>query len=138
MTAFDTDILSDLIGGRPAVVTRAAGIPEADRGVPVTAAVETLRGWMAAIRRAEAGQGRIRLEVAYGEFSRTLTGLTKFQVIPYTAAADFLYQSWRKTIRIGANDLRIGAICVAHSITLVTRNARDFNQVPGLKLDVWP
>jgi predicted nucleic acid-binding protein len=33
--------------------------------------------------------------------------------------------------------LRIAAICVAHSATLISRNRRDFDQVPGLMVEYW-
>jgi predicted nucleic acid-binding protein len=33
--------------------------------------------------------------------------------------------------------LRIAAICVVNSATLVTRNRRDFEHMPGLAVDFW-
>ena len=38
---------------------------------------------------------------------------------------------------IGANDLLIAATALAHDVTLVTHNTREFSQVPGLRLEDW-
>ena len=35
---------------------------------------------------------------------------------------------------IGANDLWIGATGLAHALPVVTRNARDFERIPGLEV----
>lgn len=40
-------------------------------------------------------------------------------------------------IAFDADDLRIAAICVSHATKLVTRNLRDFAQVPDLAFEVW-
>jgi len=38
---------------------------------------------------------------------------------------------------IGPNDLMIAAIALAHNLTLVTHNTREFSRVTGLRLDDW-
>ena len=38
---------------------------------------------------------------------------------------------------IGANDLLIAATALAHHLTLITHNTREFERVPGLKLEDW-
>ena len=43
----------------------------------------------------------------------------------------------RGRIRIGTYDLRIAAIVLTNEGVLVTGNARDFSQVPGLKFEDW-
>jgi len=39
--------------------------------------------------------------------------------------------------KVGRADLLIAAIALAHRATLVTRNVRDFQQIPGLILENW-
>jgi predicted nucleic acid-binding protein len=38
---------------------------------------------------------------------------------------------------IGKHDLWLAAACIAHWLTMVTANTRDFARVPGLELEVW-
>lgn len=38
---------------------------------------------------------------------------------------------------IGPNDLLIAAIAVAHGLTLVTANEKEFGRVPGLQIENW-
>ncbi|MEB3338495.1 MAG: type II toxin-antitoxin system VapC family toxin [Leptolyngbyaceae bacterium] len=38
---------------------------------------------------------------------------------------------------IGAYDLQIAAISLAHNLTLVTHNTREFERIPGLRLEDW-
>jgi len=38
---------------------------------------------------------------------------------------------------IGPNDMIIAATAVAHGLTLVTHNTREFSRVPGLALEDW-
>ncbi len=40
-------------------------------------------------------------------------------------------------IPIGAYDLQIAAIALAHNITLVTHNIREFERVNGLQIEDW-
>jgi tRNA(fMet)-specific endonuclease VapC len=138
MTAYDTDVLTELVLGNPVYLARAAAIPRADQVVPVVAAGESIRGWLAAVRTAEAGKGRMSLEHAWRMFARSLDELSQLRLLPYTEQADDLFHQWRAAkVRVGSNDLRIAAIAVAHRARLATRNRKDFEQVPGLDLDVW-
>ena len=38
---------------------------------------------------------------------------------------------------IGPHDLWLAATCVAHGLTMVTANVREFERVPGLEVEVW-
>ena len=38
---------------------------------------------------------------------------------------------------IGPHDLWLAAACVAHGLTLVTGNVREFERVPGLAVESW-
>jgi tRNA(fMet)-specific endonuclease VapC len=138
MIGLDTDILTELFAGNSAYQQRVAAIASNQRGVPVVAAAEVLRGWLSAIRQAEGGKGRRSLDQAYQRFQLSLELLAPFQLLPYTAAAHSRFQQWKSAkLRVGTNDMRIAAICLDHGATLITRNARDYKQIPGLTLDIW-
>ena len=40
-------------------------------------------------------------------------------------------------IKIGTMDLRIASIVLANAAALISRNRRDFQQVPGLQVEDW-
>lgn len=138
MTAFDTDVLTDIAKRVPQVLTRAAAVPPDQRFVPVVVAEEVLRGQLASVRAAQSGGGRVTFERAYAYLEETLRALKDAQLLSYTNTADALFIAWRAArLKVGVQDLRIAAICIAHGAKLVTRNARDYARVPGLNLEVW-
>ncbi len=52
-------------------------------------------------------------------------------------AADLFRQFRQKGIRIGTQDLRIASIAIVHSSIVITRNRKDFEQVPDLTIEDW-
>ena len=138
MKAFDTDILSLVLRGDPACIFKAATIPEAEQGVPIVTAEEVLRGRLDAIRRAQAGKSNLSVDEAYRRLERTILDLDELTLLSHSPQAEALVQLWRKQkIKVGISDLRIAAICIVHSATLISRNRRDFDQVPGLIVEYW-
>lgn len=62
----------------------------------------------------------------------------KWHVLPFDRAASERYANLRnRRIRIGSMDLRIAAIAIAHGGTLLSRNLRDFDQIPELRVEDW-
>ena len=53
------------------------------------------------------------------------------------AAAHFRGFESRLVQKIGARDSRIAAIVLCHGCLLLTANLRDFEQVPGLRVEGW-
>ncbi len=138
MIAFDADVLTEILAGNVVLAARAANTPPHEQAVPIIVIEEILRGRLNSIRQAESGKARLTVSRAYELFEQTLDALRQVLALPYTSAADKLYQQWRKEkVRGGTHDLRIAAICVVQRATLVTRNRRDFDGVPGLSLEVW-
>jgi tRNA(fMet)-specific endonuclease VapC len=68
--------------------------------------------------------------------------LRLFQSLPFDDDAAEYYSSIRaelatKGTPIGPNDLMIAAIALAHRLTLVTHNTREFSRIDGLQLEDW-
>jgi len=138
MKAFDTDILTEILDGNPAYAERIAQVPVAEQVVPIVAIEEIIRGRLNMIRKAEAGKGRISIEGAYQLFEQTIADCRELKALPFTQQADTLFKQWRKKkIKGATHDLRIAASCVVSSATLITRNRRDFQSIPGLMVEFW-
>jgi tRNA(fMet)-specific endonuclease VapC len=65
-----------------------------------------------------------------------------FRSLPFDDAAAEEYGRIRAALAaqgtpIGPNDLMIAAIAVTNSLTLVTRNTKEFKRVSGLRLEDW-
>lgn len=138
MIAFDTDVLTEILVGNAAFVARATAIPMREQAVPVIVIEEIMRGRLNVIRQAEAGRTDASITRAYELFEETFRDFRRLHILSHTPQAEALYQQWRQEgIRIATHDLRIAALCVAHAATLISRNRRDFERVPGLMVEFW-
>lgn len=68
----------------------------------------------------------------------TLNDLNSLNILNFNQEAYTRYAELRsQRIRIGTQDLRIAAIVLSVNGILVTRNQRDFAQVPRLIFEDW-
>ena len=131
----DTDHVSLLQRGHPQVVANLARIELANRAVTVVTVAEQIQGRLAVIRRATVETAAAS---AFERLRETIAFYLAVRVLPYDAEAVALFEQLRQQkIRIGTQDLRIAVIALSNGATLVTRNRRDFRQVPGLNLEDW-
>jgi tRNA(fMet)-specific endonuclease VapC len=138
MKAFDTDILTEILAGNPAYAEQIANVPVDEQAAPIVAVEEIIRGRLNVIRQAEAGKARITIEQAYMLFEQTLDDFGDLKVLSFAPRAEGLVKEWRKKkIKGSTHDLRIAASCVVSSATLVTRNRRHFQNIPGLSVEFW-
>ena len=68
--------------------------------------------------------------------------LARFPVVEFGLEAARVHaRVWAELVargeRIGAHDLLIAATAISLDFQVVTINARDFRQIPGLRLQVW-
>lgn len=62
----------------------------------------------------------------------------RWTVVPFdTSAADQLVHLKKSRIRIGTQDLKIASVALVHRALLLSANLRDFEKVPGLRVENW-
>lgn len=129
----DTDHLTLLQQAHPLVRQRIAALTPTAIMVTIITAEEQLRGWLDAVRR---HTGSPRQIWAYQGLQDTIVFLRRVTILPFDQQAYQQFEALRQQkIRIGSQDLRIAAITLTAGATLVTRNERDFGQVPGLNFE---
>ena len=135
MNILDTDTLSLFMDGQERVTERVhqeSAIP-----IAIITRIEILQGRFASILKAADAEQLVRAQQRLDKSEAFLLALT---IVPVDAAAatefDKLRQN-KKLKKIGRGDLLIASIALAHKATLVTRNLKDFQQVPGLKVENW-
>ena len=106
--------------------------------VTIVTVEEVIRGWFNVIRQASAPSQADKLVLAYTSLWDTLDDFKNLNILKFDQNAFTIYTEFRsQKIRIGTQDLRIAAIVLANNAILVTRNYRDFSQVPDLVQEDW-
>jgi len=128
----DASIFIEAERGRLDLAARVADRPDEEAFVSVITASELLHG---VHRAADADQRARRAAFVEGLLQR----LPVLDVDLATARAHA--RTWAELAaageRIGPHDLWLAATCIAHGLTLITANVREFARVPGLRLESW-
>jgi tRNA(fMet)-specific endonuclease VapC len=128
----DAGILIEAERGRLDLAARVTDRPDEEAFVSVITASELLHG---VHRAAHADQRARRAAFVEGLLRR----LPVLDVDLATARAHA--RTWADLAaageRIGPHDLWLAATCIAHGLTLITANVREFARVPGLRLEDW-
>jgi tRNA(fMet)-specific endonuclease VapC len=135
----DTDAMTVWLDPRDALrdqLERRFSSPDSPRRVTtVVSFQETVRGWLAKIHRARKAEQIVR---EYANLLDDLSGYQMFEVLPYTRSAHERFEAFRRQkVRVPTMDLRIACIALVNNATLLTRNLRDFRQVPALTFEDW-
>jgi tRNA(fMet)-specific endonuclease VapC len=134
----DTDHVTLLQQVHPILTQRVSAVNPDDIGVTLVTVEEQVRGWLNAIRQTSQSSQPERLIWAYRGRRDVVRYLSRLNIVDFSEEAYACYQELRRQrIRIGTQDLRIAAIVLTENSILVTRNYRDFAQVPGLVFEDW-
>ena len=126
----DTNVCVRHLNGRaPAVTRRLALVDDEDAAV-------------CSVVKAEMFYGAMKSSSAVRTLAAQLVFLSRFLSLPFDGRAADVYGRIRaqleaQDISIGPNDLMIAAIGLANDLILVTNNTREFNRVPGLRVEDW-
>lgn len=129
----DTNVLSEAVRPRPdpGVMERLERF-QTELAVPAPVWHELRYGWL----RLPDGQRKD----AIGRYVQDVVAM--LPVLPYDAAAARIHAELRSEAERRGRPLpfvdgQIAAIAIAGGLTLVTRNRKDFDGVPGLRLADW-
>lgn len=108
---------------------------EADVFAGIVVVEEAMQGWMALLNRLTAGPDQVDV---YSHMKESLEAAVKLGVLPFDQDAATIFLGLRRAFRrLGTMDLKIAAICLAHDVTLLSRNLGDFKPIPGLRVENW-
>ncbi len=114
---------------------RLASVPPEEVAVTIITYEEQMRGWFAVVAQARTAAQQVE---AYRKLRRFINQFSQINLVDCDADAANQFEQIRQAkVRVGTKDLRIAAICLANDATLLTRNSKDFGQVPGLKFEDW-
>jgi tRNA(fMet)-specific endonuclease VapC len=131
----DTDHVSLHERGHLPLRARLASFPPEEVAVSIVTVEEMLRGRLAILARRTAGEALVH---AYTKLLETVRFFSTIPVVPFDMACEQQSQVLRAMrLRVGSRDLRIAATALVQNVVLITRNRRDFEQVPGLRLEDW-
>ena len=137
MYVLDTNHLRELALKTPLGIRLQGRIESSpdDAVTTVVCAEEVQRGWLARIAAARQPEEEA---LAYAQFAESIHFLAKFVLLPWDVDAAARLKDFRQQrIRIGTMDLKIACITLEYDSTLLTRNTKDFAQVPGLRFENW-
>jgi tRNA(fMet)-specific endonuclease VapC len=109
--------------------------PPDDVATSIVSFHEQMQGWLAYLARARRPE---QVLTAYEKLEAMWRWFLKMNVLSYTAEAQARFDDLKRQCRrLKALDLRIASIALTSGSTLLSRNLRDFRQVPGLSVEDW-
>ena len=126
----DTNICIFIIKNKPAAVReRFAELHPGEVGLSAVTEAELLHGVYKSVRVEQ-------------NLAAVLDFASQLVVVPFGSQVTETYGRIRAELEragqpIGPLDVQIAATAVAHGLTLVTNNTREFARVPGIQLEDW-
>ena len=133
----DTDHLTLFQNNHPLVIQKVQSNIQ-NLKIRIITAEEQLRGRLNIIRRNSQSNKTEELIIAYRNLRQTIQFFSRLELLDFARDAYNIYSELRsQKIRIRTQDLKIASITLANNSVLVSRNYRDFSQIPNLNLEDW-
>jgi tRNA(fMet)-specific endonuclease VapC len=134
----DTDHVSLWLENHPVVRAKTA-VSADELAITIVTVQELFNGWAGRLNDPAEAKRQVSL---YAKLSRVVRYLQAVVVLDFDESAD---QCFRQLLtahpQLRKNrlqkDMRIAAIALAQNAIVITRNHRDFSQVPGLSFEDW-
>lgn len=92
-------------------------------------------GWLAYAAKSRDTAHQIK---AYGRLKKHLRAYLSFEILDFDAIAAREFDRLRTLkLPVGASDLKIAAIALSQSAVLLSRNLKDFRNIPKLHVEDW-
>jgi tRNA(fMet)-specific endonuclease VapC len=135
----DTDHVSLLLNGHPEVIHRINQINPEDIAITIVTVQEIFNGWVIRINNPAQAHRVVDL---YTNLLTTVSFLKRVQVLNFSSEVQELHTQLIREIpplskKRLQKDVRIAAIVLSAKGLLVTRNQKDFSQIPGLRIESW-
>jgi tRNA(fMet)-specific endonuclease VapC len=136
----DTDHVSLLLAKHPQVSRKVTEVG-ADVAITIITVQELFNGWVVRINNAK-DQDVEDLVRLYRKLDRTVALCKRIPILSFDEVAGERYQQMlQETPSLSKKrlqkDIRVAAIALVNHAIVVTRNERDFAQVPGVRLENW-
>ncbi len=96
---------------------------------------EQMRGWLSFVAKSKTLEQQI---YAYDKLHSFLNNFRQSLVLDFDEKAAEIYKNLKSSkIRIGTMDLKIASIAISRKAILISRNLKDFEQVPNLVVKDW-
>ena len=130
---FDTSVIIILERHHGSLDALVTGREEEPFGISVVTAAELLHG----VERAETEERKLKRQAFVEKV------VESFPLFPFDLTVGRIYANiWaaiaRKGFTVGAHDLIIAATALSLDYTIATANTRDFEKIPGIKLEKLP
>lgn len=134
----DTDHVSLLLQGNQAIVSKVAQVYP-NLAITIITVQEIFNGWVVKINDRGESANLVNLYNKLWttqEYFKAVT-IINFDNAAYTVYNNLLKENQQLNKKRLQKDLRIASIALSRNAIMITRNQKDFSQIPALKLEDW-